>query len=410
MPRPTLPLLAAAALACVLTLSPACTQLRPVTAPSGSGDNSVLTSGSADPDATSTFAPDAAGSPSAVPTPVDDDGPRKVATAPPVLATPRATLPPASPPAVGSAPSPAAGLATPTPVASPRPTIPTPQRPRQTVFDAMNGRAELVTLVAALKLAGLETTLSDNGPYTIFAPSNTAFQELPDGTYESLLRPENKGRLTKILSYHVVQGRYDTAVLRDGNLNSLEGQTLAIKVQAPATKVQGSAIETADILTDTGVIHIIGSVLLPPDLTPEADTVIALAARRPDLGTFVRAVESAGLVERLRDPGDLTLFAPTNRAFEKLPAGTVEKLLRADNQATLASLLKYHVVNGQVTVGQLRDGGLPTINGLGLPVVVTGQPTPRVGGGGVALGDLFAGNGVVHLIDTVAIPPGFVLP
>jgi uncharacterized surface protein with fasciclin (FAS1) repeats len=150
--------------------------------------------------------------------------------------------------------------------------------------------------------------------------------------------------------------------------------------------------------------------LLPPDLSPETNSVVALAARRPELGTFVRALESTSLGETLRERRDFTVFAPTNRAFDKLPAGALGRLLRADNQAKLQELLKYHVVNGKVLVAQLPDGGLATLNNRNLPVVVTGQPTPRIGGGGLTLGDLFAGNGVVHLIDTVAIPPGYVLP
>jgi len=120
------------------------------------------------------------------------------------------------------------------------------------------------TLVAAVKAAGLAETLSGPGPFTVFAPTDEAFAKLPAETLTDLLKPENKQKLTDILTYHVVSGRVTAAdVSKITEANTVNGQK--IKVNATSgVKINDATVTTADVEASNGVIHIIDSVLLPP--------------------------------------------------------------------------------------------------------------------------------------------------
>ncbi len=125
--------------------------------------------------------------------------------------------------------------------------------------------SNVTTLVAAVKAADLATTLSGTGPFTVFGPTNAAFAKLPAGTVDTLLKPENKGQLVKILTYHVVSGRYMAADLKDGmTLKSIEGEDLTFTQKDGKWWINGTAqIETADVVSSNGVTHVIDTVLLP---------------------------------------------------------------------------------------------------------------------------------------------------
>lgn len=125
-------------------------------------------------------------------------------------------------------------------------------------------QSNLSTLVAAVKAAGLVETLAQGGPFTIFAPSNDAFAALPKGTVEDLLKPGNKDKLIKILSYHVVPGRIEASDLKDGqSIKSLEGSTIDIQVNGNTVGINNALVRNANRRTDNGVIHIIDRVILP---------------------------------------------------------------------------------------------------------------------------------------------------
>ncbi len=132
------------------------------------------------------------------------------------------------------------------------------------VDNAMNAN-NVTTVVAAVKAAGLVETLKGPGPFTVFAPTNDAFAKLPAGTVDMLVKPENKATLTKILTYHVVSGRYTSADLKDGMmLKTVEGETLMINVKEDKVWINGSAmVETADVISSNGVTHVIDTVLMP---------------------------------------------------------------------------------------------------------------------------------------------------
>ena len=136
------------------------------------------------------------------------------------------------------------------------------------IENALNSK-DHTTLVAAVKAAGLVETLSGKGPFTVFAPTNEAFEKLPAGTVDTLVKPENKATLTKILTYHVVAGKLSAADLTDGKmLKTVEGEELTVKTSGGKVtlidaKGNSSTVTIADVNQSNGVIHVIDAVLMP---------------------------------------------------------------------------------------------------------------------------------------------------
>jgi transforming growth factor-beta-induced protein len=132
------------------------------------------------------------------------------------------------------------------------------------IVDTAVGAENFKTLVAAVKAAGLVDTLKGKGPYTVFAPTDEAFAKLPAGTLETLLKPENKDKLTAILTYHVVPGRVMAAdVVKLDSAKTVQGSKVKISVADGKVKVDGANVIATDIKTSNGVIHVIDSVILP---------------------------------------------------------------------------------------------------------------------------------------------------
>jgi uncharacterized surface protein with fasciclin (FAS1) repeats len=143
------------------------------------------------------------------------------------------------------------------------------------VDNAVNSK-DHTTLVAAVKAAGLVDTLKGAGPFTVFAPTNAAFDALPAGTVDTLLKPENKAALAKVLTYHVVPGRLDSHALADriragggsAALSTVQGEPLTVAMQGDAVVVTDSkggtaTVTTADVYQKNGVIHVVDKVLMP---------------------------------------------------------------------------------------------------------------------------------------------------
>lgn len=136
----------------------------------------------------------------------------------------------------------------------------------------------------------------------------------------------------------------------------------------------------------------------------ESNTVVDIAIGSPDHTTLVAAVTAAGLVDVLSGDGPFTVFAPTNAAFEALPAGTLENLLLPENKEMLASILTYHVVAGNVMAADLSDGQMvTTVNGQQLKVTIA-DSNVMINGAKVVAADLVGSNGVIHVIDGVVLP------
>ena len=141
--------------------------------------------------------------------------------------------------------------------------------PDKDIVDNAVGSADHTTLVAAVKAAGLVETLKSAGPFTVFAPTNAAFNKLPAGTVASLVTPEMKPTLTKILTYHVVPGRLMAADLKDGQtLTTVQGETLTVmskggKVMLKDAKGGMSTVTIANVISSNGITHVVDTVLMP---------------------------------------------------------------------------------------------------------------------------------------------------
>ena len=123
----------------------------------------------------------------------------------------------------------------------------------------------LSTLVAAVKAGDLVETLKGKGPFTVFAPTNEAFAALPEGTLETLLKPENKDQLVKILTYHVVSGKIKSTDLKDGmQAKTVEGSKIKVQISDAGVKINEANVTTADIEASNGIVHVIDQVMLPP--------------------------------------------------------------------------------------------------------------------------------------------------
>jgi uncharacterized surface protein with fasciclin (FAS1) repeats len=135
-----------------------------------------------------------------------------------------------------------------------------------TIVEVAVGNKSFTTLVAAVKAAGLVETLSGAGPFTVFAPTDEAFAKLPAGTVEELVKPENKEKLTAILTYHVLAGKVMAAdaIAADGKMvKTVNGQELAVKVKDGKVMINDATVIIADVAASNGVIHAIDTVLLP---------------------------------------------------------------------------------------------------------------------------------------------------
>ena len=126
------------------------------------------------------------------------------------------------------------------------------------------GNDAFKTLVAAVKAAGLVETLAGKGPFTVFAPTNEAFAKLPEGTVESLLKPENKDKLISVLTYHVVPGKVMSKDIKPSQMvKTVNGQQVSIKLSYGKVSVDGATVTASDVEADNGVIHVIDTVILP---------------------------------------------------------------------------------------------------------------------------------------------------
>lgn len=133
-----------------------------------------------------------------------------------------------------------------------------------TITEVAAASDTFTTLVAALTEAELTEVLQGQGPFTVFAPTNAAFEALPAGTVEELMKPENRETLVKLLKYHVVSGAYPSSQLEAGDLTSVEGSTITVTTADGSVKVNDVTVLQPDIMATNGVIHAIDQVMLPP--------------------------------------------------------------------------------------------------------------------------------------------------
>lgn len=254
------------------------------------------------------------------------------------------------------------------------------------------------TLLAAVGAADLAGVLSTGGPFTLFAPTDDAFAALPAGTVESLIT--NKTALTDILLYHVVSGKRSALQLIGTRTpETLQGSTVAMGFKGAYFTVNSSRILNANIQSPNAVIHVIDQVLIPPPPTPNLFDTLAADGR---FTTLIAALNAAGLADAVKT-GELTIFAPTDAAFDALPDGTVEALL-ADVEALKAVLL-YHVVSGDQSILELlKERHVETLEGSDVTVKWYWKRV-YVNKAAVIQQNVEAANGRFHVINRVLIPP-----
>ncbi len=269
--------------------------------------------------------------------------------------------------------------------------------PSMDIVDTAAANPQFKTLVAAVKAAGLVDTLKGDGPFTVFAPTDAAFNKLGKATIDALIA--DPAALKSILLYHVVSGAvYSGDAAKLASAKTVNGADIAITQRNGSLYINNARIVTSDILTTNGVIHLIDTVITPP-----SKDIVDTAAANPNLNTFVAAVQAAGLSDTLKGEGPFTVFAPTDYAFYRLGKATIDSLLA--NPEALKSILLYHVVPGKVYSGDAANlTSAKTVNSA--PVVITQRNGQiYINGARVTVANIQTTNGVIHLIDTVITPP-----
>jgi len=177
-------------------------------------------------------------------------------TAPQTAQTPAADVP--------------AAAETPITAASPiakTPTTPTANQNLAQLAQSASGQGSFTTLTRAVQAAGLTEQMAKQGPYTVFAPTDAAFAALPKGTVDNLLKPENKEKLVKLLSFHAIPGQVTSSQLTSGQVKTVEGTPVTVKVDSTTSTVtvNDARVIQADILASNGVVHVVDKVILPPN-------------------------------------------------------------------------------------------------------------------------------------------------
>ena len=274
------------------------------------------------------------------------------------------------------------------------------------MFRLIRSQCDLRDLKKALCDAGLAEAVNTLDPETVFGPVDKAFQ--------SFTPSETCGSLSEILLYHVVNQKLKSCKLVNDTLYPTlrEGKSVRVNVyQRPLFRdvitVNGAEVVQADLKACNGVLHKIDQVLCPP-----AGTVWQLAQSNPDLSLLAAAVETAGLVDALNDPqANLTVFAPTNAAFEALLAETGLTLEQLLASPALSQVLLYHVLGQTVFSAALKRGltwDIPTLEGETIDIcnkcdkILIKDQLKRKSK--VIVKDVLAENGVVHVIDQVLLP------
>jgi len=299
------------------------------------------------------------------------------------------------------APAAAPAMPEPAPLATPEP-MPEPEEEElpetgaPTIVDIAVADGRFNTLVAAVTAADLAGTLSSEGPFTVFAPTDDAFAALPEGTVEALLN--DIPTLTNILLYHVVPGSVMAAdVVELSYAETAAGIPVKVTVENGNVFINEAQVIITDIEASNGVIHVIDSVILPPG------DIIETAVADGRFTTLAAALTAADLIETLKGEGPFTVFAPTDDAFAALPEGTVEALL--NDIPALTDILLYHVSPGRLFAADvLAEETLPTAQGKNLTVSLN-MGNAFVNDSQIIITDILTSNGVIHVIDAVMLPP-----
>lgn len=291
-------------------------------------------------------------------------------------------------------------------------TTPTPAT-TNTIVDIASGE-NFTILASALERADLISTLEGEGPFTVFAPTNAAFEALLEELELEGLDQVSNAQLNQILLNHVVSGKVMSTDLEAAYVSTLANGAEDTKVSLLVDLTAGvklnnrATVSTPDVEADNGVVHVIDRVLLVPNL-------VDAALSNPNFSILVAALTDerladADFINTLSGDGPFTVFAPTNAAFEALLASNEAWNGLADiPAATLEAVLKYHVIVGSnITSSEITDGVEPTTFEGSTITINTGENVVITDKGGrtstVLLADVQTSNGVIHAINTVILP------
>ena len=317
--------------------------------------------------------------------------------------------------------------------------------PTQNLVEIAAGNEDFSTLVDLVTAAGLVDVLADpNASWTVFAPTNDAFELVPAPVLEALAA--DPALLTRVLTYHVIDGAVlstdvagmlteNTAAAESMEMTGVGEPTTGSELTFTATAdgalyVDGAKVITPDIVATNGVVHVIDRVLVPDEIAAaipgilgvDADVsglnIAEIASANENFSTLVSLVSAAGLVDVLASPdASWTVFAPTNEAFAAVPQEVLDTL--AADPALLTRVLTYHVVDGAVlstdVVGMAEEmtASAPSMEmeAVGSPAIaseltftVLASGDIRVDDSRVLVADIAASNGVIHIIDSVLVP------
>ena len=282
------------------------------------------------------------------------------------------------------------------------------------IVDVADKAGKFKTLLAAAEAAGLAEVLQGDGPFTVFAPTDDAFAKISPNLLKLLLTERNcKGTLAKILQYHIISGEVsakDAAQLHSPQ--TVVGAQVEISIRDGRLAINNANVVATDVKASNGIIHVIDKVLMPERFTPNGrvlvfpaqGNIVDTAAAAGNLKTLITAVKAARLADTLQGEGPFTLLAPSDEAFAKLPHGTIESLLKPENKHKLAAILKYHVLPKRQTAQEFAHWGSTTAIDGNLIDISSKHPL-TFNDCKVVAADIVAGNGIIHVIDQVLMPP-----
>lgn len=279
-----------------------------------------------------------------------------------------------------------------------------PKTETKNIVETASSDSRFSILTEALTKANLVSALEGTGPFTVFAPTNDAFNALFSQLGVSGIEDLSAETLTPILLNHVVSGNIKSMDITTGYVPTLnntapgQNQVVVYVEKSSGVKVDGSTVIIADVMASNGVIHAVDKVILPA-------SVVSHAINNPNFSILVQAVVKAGLVDALNGTGPFTVFAPTNEAFNNLFSTLGISGIDALTAEQLTPILLYHVVSGNVRASQVTTGNVPTLKeGSSISVSVDGTGVRLNSSSNVIATDVQGSNGVIHAIDAVILP------
>lgn len=277
----------------------------------------------------------------------------------------------------------------------------------QSLMAVIRNNDQLADFETLVQAAGLADNLDQDGPFTVFAPTNAALANL------ETVAANADVSVTDILLYHVVNGAYNGSMVANrSTLPTLMGENLNISVNAGSIQLNDSTgFTTTDIQASNGTLHIIDTVLLPPvnsiftsNQGSRDETLAMVLADDGRFTTLLALLQTVDLGLDLDNPAQTyTLFAPADAAFAKLSDAQMDQLM--NDPQSLKAILSYHIIGDSLSINQIaNDDFIPTLEGR--PLIVTTDASQNVSLNGTPLAsfNIVAANGVIHVVDTVLMP------